>query len=246
MIRRYLFLLCLFFTVLCSAQTDTTQWVRAFPITNYITKLNDSVNVVQVYLPEGPVLKEKQLGLLRGVYMDKHSDTVIIGAGRCHLIKGTYYYFSINSRQSGRTPKENDMLYTVVEKPLTYNGQLLRLASHLIELQNVYEEPFYSFSNIFEGWKQEHEQRIIDSMVRDIRFTGDYFSKNEPAQDKLIETGAFKGKKIFAIMINCEPADVKNFFDYIIVRPRLYAGKKWKLSEIFATWASSGAPMVVK
>lgn len=230
----------------CIAQADTTKWVRAFPITGYMVDLNDSIKVVQVYLPGGPVLKEKQPGLLRGVYKDSKADTAEIGAGRCHLIKGDYYYFTINYKESGITPQENDLLYTVVDKPAIFRKQIIGLASHFIELQNVHEEPFYDRFVIFQKWTEGDEKRLIDSMVHDIQFTGRYFLENNPSMDMEIKSGEFKGQRVLYVMAECQPAYLKDFFDYILVRPRLYAGQHWKVSEIFATWLSSGAPTVIR
>jgi hypothetical protein len=83
-------------------------------------------------------------------------------------------------------------------------------------------------------------------MVKDIRFTGKYFQENNPSMDKLITKGTFKEKKVLSVMAACLPEYVRNFMDYVIARPRLYAGKQWKLSEVFATWAAEGAPEIVK
>jgi len=83
-------------------------------------------------------------------------------------------------------------------------------------------------------------------MVVDIQFTGKYFIENEPSDDKPINSGDYKGRKTLYVMSVCKASDVKNFLDYIIARPRLYAGKDWKVSEIFATWLSEGAPKVIK
>jgi hypothetical protein len=145
-----------------------------------------------------------------------------------------------------RLPTPDSPNTTLVEKPKDYKSRFFRLASHLIKLQNVYEDSFYDHYKIFQEWKPGDEQRAIDSIVQDIRFTGDYFTKNDDSQNKLITTGTYTGKKIFSVMTACTPEDLAKFFDYIIARPRLYAGKKWKLSEIFATWLSAGAPLVVK
>ena len=46
-------------------------------------------------------------------------------------------------------------------------------------------------------------------------------------------------------MTECKPEDIKDFFGYVITHPLLYAGNKWKVSEIFATWLSEGAPVVI-
>jgi hypothetical protein len=245
MTRIYSLLICMLLTATVIAQADTTQWVRAFPITNYITKLNDSIAVVQVYLPGGPVLKDRQAGMLRGIYNDNHADTAIVGSGRCHLIKGDYYYFSIKAYVNNRQPKENDLLYTFVQRPAASVTILQRIAAHWIELQNVYEESFYDRSNIFNEWNESIELVTMDSIARDTRFTGDYFTKNDTSQNKLISKGRYKGKKIFSVMSACNAEDIKLFLNYMIARPRLYAGRQWKASELFATWVSEGAPEVV-
>ena len=83
-------------------------------------------------------------------------------------------------------------------------------------------------------------------MIIDIKFTGNYFINNDPSMNVFINGGDYKGKKVLDVMTQCGPADIENFIDYMIARPRLYAGKEWKISEIFATWLSEGAPTVIK
>ena len=83
-------------------------------------------------------------------------------------------------------------------------------------------------------------------MVADIRFTGQYFIANNPSIDKLINSGDYKGQKTLYVMAECQPADLVKFLEYMLARPRLYAGREWKISEIFATWLSEGAPTVLK
>lgn len=240
--KKLLFFIFLFAGLTCFAQTDTTKWVRAFPVTNYVIDITDSIKLVQVHLPDGPVLKDRQQGLLRSIYKTSATDTGTIGSGRCHLIKGDYYYFTVNYKISGRIPQENDLLYTVVDKPNVYRHTVLRVASHFIELQNVYEESLYDRYAIFKKWTAQDEQRLIDTMVIDIRFTGDYFLKKTPAMNVKISGGKYDGKMVLEVMMRCSAADVTAFLDYILARPRLYAGHKWKISEIFATWLSAGAP----
>lgn len=240
--KKIFFFIFLLIAVRSFTQTDTSKWVRAFPVTDYIVDITDSIKLVQVHLPDGPVLQDRQPGLLRSIYKTNAADTGTIGSGRCHLIKGAYYYFTVNYKASGRTPQENDLLYTVVDKPNVYRHSLLRVASHFIELQNVYEEPLYDRNNIFKKWTAQDEQRLIDSMAADIRFTGDYFLKNTPSMNVQIKGGKYDGKMVLEVMMRCSAADVATFLDYMLARPRLYAGNKWKISEIFATWLSNGAP----
>ncbi|MEI9946501.1 MAG: hypothetical protein WDN26_20050 [Chitinophagaceae bacterium] len=228
------------------SQADTNTWVRAFPITDYIVDLSDSVKLVQVHLDEGTVIAEKQLGMLRGSYRDKHSDTVMIGIGRCHLIKGEYYYFSVNYKMSGVSPREGDLVYTITKKPEVYKGQLIRLASHYIVLQNVYEDKIFDRFSIFQKWTKADEEAALDSMVNDIRFTGNYFLQNNPGMNVKIPGGVYKDKMVLDVMKVCTRKDLTDFLDYMIVRPRLYAGREWKIAEVFATWLSSGSPTVIR
>lgn len=244
--RSILFAGLLFLSMQCLAQADTTKWLKAFPVTDYLINLNDSTKLVQVELPDGITIKDKQLGLLRGVYNLSYADTSDKGYGRCYLIKGNYYYFAISNNKSGVEIMPGDLIYTFMNKTNIFFGQLPKLASHFILLQNVYEEPLYDRYLIFNNWTKEKEKVMIDSMVADIKFTGNYFIQNDPSMDKLATKGQFKGKKTLSVMADCQVSHVKDFLDYIIARPRLYAGKKWKISEIFATWVSEGAPTVIK
>jgi hypothetical protein len=243
-IRFKLVFLITFFSVAANAQKD--QWLRAFPITSYIVEGNDSVNIVQLEMPDGIILKDKQMGLIQGVYESRHSDTVRKGYGRCNLIKGNFYYFAIVNNKSGEPLKGGDLLYTLMEKTSIYYNQVAKLAGHFIRLQTVYEESFYDRYLLFNNWTADDEKKLIDSVIADIRFTGRYFQENDPSIDKDILTGEYKGQKVLSVMARCQSKDVIDFFDYIIARPRLYAGKAWKVSEIFATWVSEGAPSVIK
>jgi hypothetical protein len=208
--------------------------------------LNDSTKVVQLEMPVGITIAEKQLGILRGVYDGVNYDTAGKGYGRCNLIKGNFFYFTIGHNKSGYPIKEGDLLYTFMPSTSIYNGRIPLLADFFIELKNVYEVPFYDRYGIFQKWSADDERKLIDSLAADIRFTGNYFAQNNPSMDKPISSGDFKGQKVLAVMTGCKPMVVEQFLDYIIARPRLYAGKEWKVSEIFATWVMNGAPMVKK
>lgn len=230
----------------CLAQTDTTKLFRGFPITDYIVDLNDSAKVVQLEMPEGITLKEKQLGVMYGVYTTSKDDAVEKGYGRCNLIKGQYYYFSIMHNNSGLRLQKGDLLYVSMDKPAVFLGRYPRLAAHFIRLLDVEDKPFYDRYLIFNHWTADDEKQLTDSLVKDIRFTGDYFLQNSPSMNQLISSGDYQGKKLLEVMGLCKNEDVEDFLDYMIARPRLYAGKEWKVSEIFATWLSNGAPKVVK
>ncbi len=244
--KRLLLLFFLYFSLTSYGQKDTTKWIRAFPITDYMPDIGDSIKIVQINLPNGIKLAEKQIGLLKGIYRNKHTDTAIIGAGRCNLIKGDYYYFTINNKQSGIMPRAGDLLFTMVDKTPIYYGNIPRLASQFIGLKNVYDISFYDRYSVFSKWSKSNEEVLLDSMVADIHFAGNYFLTNSPSMNKNIESGKYKDKMVLNTMIACNKSDVTDFFEYMIARPRLYAGVEWKLCEIFATWLVSGAPAIAK
>lgn len=104
--KKLLFLVFFLVSFTVFGQEDTTKWLRAFPITDYITPLTDTVKLVQVHLPDGLTMRNKQPGLLKGIYRGQHADTITIGSGRCNLIKGNYYYFTIDFLKSGKQPRE--------------------------------------------------------------------------------------------------------------------------------------------
>lgn len=229
----------------CFSQTDTTRLLRAFPVTDYMVDINDSTKLVQLELPEGILLKEKQLGVLYGVYSKAKEEAEEKGYGRCQLIKGQYYYFAISNNKSLPIQK-GDLLYVTMDKPAVFPGRYPRLAAHFIRLLNVTDEPFYDRYLIFNKWTAEDESSLTDSLVKDIQFTGDYFLQNDPSMNQSIGSGGYAGKKVLEVMSRCKKEDVEDFLDYVLTRPRLYAGKEWKVSEIFATWLTNGAPKVVE
>lgn len=240
-----LFISC-FLSGPAKAQPDSIVWLRSFPITDYIVPLNDTTYVVQLEMPEGTTLKENQFGVVYGMYRNSRADVVQKGYGRCHLIKGNYYYFSIGHNKSGIGLQGGDLLYVEIEKPAIYYGRFPQLAGHFIRLTDVYDQPLYDRYLIYNSWTLFKERAIIDSVIKDIRFTGDYFLQNDPGQNVPIKSGDYAGKKVLEVMSLCNATDVEDFLDYVLARPRNYAGHDWKVAEIFATWLSEGAPKVVK
>lgn len=228
------------------AQKDTT-WLRAFPITDYMVPLNDSTTVVQLEMPEGLKLKDKQLGLVYGVYDNSKETAVEKGFGKCYLIKSVYHYFAISQNKSGKQLQKGDLLYTFL--PLDKNvfmGRIPKMAGHFIRLLNVHGEPFYDRYHVFNKWTEADEKKMIDSLIADIQFTGTYFLDAQPSLNERIRSGPYEGEEILEFMAECQPSTVEEFLDYVFARPRLYAGKEWKIAEIFATWLKEGSPGVVK
>lgn len=229
------------------AQTDSVEKIYAFKITAYIKTLTDSSTVVQVIKPASlPVhIREKQLATLFHCYKTGEKlDTAMIGWGRCQLIKGDYYYFGIKHPKI-QQPAEGYLIYILLKLPFVYNGLLMNVMNHSIQLTDVYEEPFMSSNAIFTNTKKD-EQDLLDSMVNDIRHTGTAMQEQMPHLNQDVEGGIYNGKKLLDAMQAVKRTELELFLKYIAARPKNYAGNTWKISEIFATWMNSATPTVVE
>ena len=244
--RQILTTLLLFTFSSIFSQKDSVEAMFAFRITDYTVKLNDSVTIVQVALPEAsPVsIKEKQLAILKHRYENGGSyDTSIIGWGRCQLIKSNYYYFPIHKFHE-EEPQQGNLLYTKCKAPVKYTGLLFEIGRHAISLTKVDESQFYYAVDIFSEITVEKEKEILDSMVADIRYTGKAMLQQSPEMNQEIKGGIYSGKKLFVAMQEVKRSELEEFLKYMAVRPSKYAGNVWKVSEVFATWAVSDSPVV--
>ena len=246
--RKIIFLL---FLTSCSvqsnAQNDSIENIVAFKITDYMKPLDDSTMLVQVVKPESLPLdiKLQQLGTMLHCYKTGVKlDTASIGWGRCQLIKGEYYYFSMHINTS-QQPSAGDLLYVKLRMPYVYNGLLLGVMNRAMQFNNVYDEPFMTDNAVFTNTKK-NELDLLDSMVSDIRFTGKEILKQMPEQNKVLNAGIYSGKKLFDAMQGAKRSELESFLKYIAARPKNYAGNDWKISEIYATWMSGGTPTVVE
>ncbi|NOT93358.1 hypothetical protein [Ferruginibacter sp.] len=236
-----------FSLTMATAQTGNKKELFAFAITDYMLSINDSVIIVQVQLPHGQnaLIEKEQMGLLKHNYSNLKDDTSRIGWGKCNLIKGNYYYFPLHLYNKSIRPQKNDLLYTRINAPANYKGRIYGVLQNAVFFTQVTGESFYDFDKAF-FLNENEENRLIDSMATDIKYTAKEMLKQNDGQDQDITSGMFKGKKLFAAMQMATANNVKDFLDYVIARPQKYAGNSWKISETFATWMAAGAPTVIK
>lgn len=246
--KHLLLCICLACTgIAATAQTDSTDVVMAFRLTDYMIPSGDTTTIVQVTIPPvWPVrIKEKQYGLIKALWNDNAAyDTTVKASGRCHLIKGDFYYFGMKHSKD-KTLQQGDLLYTLCRVPVNYKGLLFSTGLHAISYTRVTEEQFYYSVEMF-TMDKNREEALLDSMVADIRYTGKAMQEQMPDGNPLVKEGPYAGKHVFTVMQEAKKEELKEFLKYIEVRPSKYAGHVWKISEIFATWVISGAPMVVK
>lgn len=228
-----------------NAQTDSSKKLWAFPITDYTTPLNDSNIIVQVVVPaELKLIKDKQAGVLRGVYQNQNADTATKGWGKCHLIKSDYFYFAIHLNKEAK-PKAGDLIYTFIPASKQLNKSfLLDVAANAISFLDVDNNSFYVPEDFLQPTVSIKADSLVRHMADDIKRVGNYYLKEDASMNQPIPNGQYKGKKMLDVMSNCTTTDLNAFLRYVSVRPQLYAGNKWKISETFATWLMAGAPMV--
>ncbi|MEI7735277.1 MAG: hypothetical protein WCI49_07400 [Ferruginibacter sp.] len=241
--KKLLIIFCAF-CIITPSQGQLKKLI-AFPITGYIVKGNDSVQIVQLNLPEGLTIGKSEAGILKSV--KNGTDTVTeLGTGKCNLIKNNYYYFGIITKKGLRSPKEGDLLYTSVNVKGFYFGYLFNVVRFGITINSVEERKLADMKMAMTFKDAAAEQSVIDSLVNDVHYTGKSMAEQQNSQDMVLPDGIFKGKKLFATMQLITDKDVIAFLKYIDARPSIYAGNTWKFSEIFATWMASGTPTVLE
>lgn len=246
--KKLLVFCLMMFPFLLTAQTSANNKLVAMPITDYITPLNDSLVVVQVHLVDEPFLiREKETGVLKSCWNQAgDSLNLVVGTGKCQLIKGDYYYFSIRLNDKMIRPKAGDLVYFFTDLSLNYEGLLFGVTKHAISFSKIDEKLLFGLKEAISIKNENEERSMIRQLVDEVVFTGKTMLAQGDGQDQLINDGIYKGKKLFNAMQAINEKDVNSFLKYIIARPGKYAGHNWKFAEIFATWMTSGAPTVVE
>jgi hypothetical protein len=227
------------------AQKTEDKDVFALTITENLQNPNDSITIIQIQMPDGFRIDEKQLGLVRRNFTNNKEDTANIGYGKCQLIKGDYYYFGIKLYDKKIKPQAKDLIYTRFDYATKFKGLIYGLTKNAIYLSNAYDSALYNFSSAL--WIDEkNEQDLIKKFVSDIQFTAKAMLQQMPALNNQIKGGIFNGKKLFDAMQICTDKDVIKFLKYVNARPKKYAGNTWKISEVFATWMVSETPTIIE
>lgn len=216
----------------------------ALPVTDYIVEAGDSVIIVQVKLPAGLSIKQKNFGLIRSVFNNPGDSVITVGSGRCQLIKGEYYYYGLLKKYMPRKPLAGELLYTDVTGPKFYAGTLFNAVRHSLIINSVQGDLIASLNTVMQIKTSEDEMPWLTKLQEDVKFTGKVMHEENDKQDMVIKDGKFKTQKLFTAMQAITVADVTDFLDYINAKPEKYAGHTWKFSEIMATWMVSGATTV--
>lgn len=241
-------IICISFIKTTSAQNTTQRALFKIPITSYIEKTNDSSVIVQIQLQPFTNLeiKDKTVAILKHSYAtNKENDSTTLAVGKCYLIKGDYYYFGMTLK-TAEVPVGGDLLMLMVTHRTCYNGLLYDMTRNGIKFQTVDEKDFYNYETPLLLNDEKEEEKYMNHMIADIKNTAVLMLKEMPNANQVIDGGLYNGVKLFEAMQKTTLYDLKEFIKYMKARPTKYAGQKWKISEIYATWLTSETPRVLE
>lgn len=116
------------------------------------------------------------------------------------------------------------------------------------EIENGYTINISSYYTLYEMTKPFWQKSTLNNMVKEIQKIGKAMKEQNDSQNQLIkgDDNPYKGRMLFDIMENATEKDILEFLKYVSVRPFIYMGQSYHLSEVFATWLANGAPRVIE
>lgn len=219
--------------------------IFSLPITDYITAINDSVKIVQVLLPDGFNIPKEQVGVLINNKKNEKDTSLVLGSGKCRLIKGNYFYFSMKAWKNARAPQAGDLIHTELYYPAKFKGRIYELIRQSVYLKTASGDSVYNFPKAM-FLDEKTEQALMQTLLDDIHYVAREMKKQNDGQDQLIKGGLFDGKRLFDSMEKATDEQLKKFLDYVIARHLVYTTGIWSISEVFATWMVNSTPQAIK
>jgi tetratricopeptide (TPR) repeat protein len=144
--------------------------------------------------------------------------------------------------EKGKQITVGDALVVDVSCPtMGSRGIISELSDRGIIFTTVGGEPFYYQASAPYMDSPTYERAMIDTMAADIRYTArEMRSQMEPYP---LMGGIFDGMDLLDAMEKTHPGHVRDFLSYVAMRPNLYTGRRWKVSETYATWLAEQTPM---
>lgn len=189
-------------------------------------------------------LKAKQTFLLQSAWHNPGDSIVTIGAGTVNVVNDTTVEMNSILYEGKRIQKGDMALFLVpLEKPLI-DTLFFKMARLDIMLKTVEDSNFYDRNKMLENAPFYGTEKLLLSMVQDIRHTGREMKIQNNNQDQDITSGIYKGQRLFEMMQKATSTDLLKFLLYVYARPDKYKANEWKVGEIFATWVMSGTPVI--
>jgi|GEM_PF-2103784 len=190
-------------------------------------------------------LKANQTFLLQSAWHKAGDSIVTIGAGTINIMNDSSVEMNGVIYEGKKVQKGDMALFLVpLEKPLK-DTLFFKMARLDISLKTVEDSSFYDRNKMLQDPSGYGTENLLQAMVKDIRHTGKEMIAQNNGQDQEIASGLYKGQRLFDMMQKTTSDDLLKFLLYVYARPDKYKAHEWKVSEIFATWVISGAPVVV-
>jgi hypothetical protein len=190
-------------------------------------------------------LTEHQTFLLQSAWQQNGDSVVSIGAGTVNMMNDTTVEMNATLFDGKKIHKGDMAMFLVpLQKPVN-DTLFFKMARLDIILKNVEDSLFYDRNQMLENASAYGTEKLLEAMVNDIRHTGKEMKAQNNSQDMEITGGIYKGQRLFDMMQKATTQDLLKFLLYVYARPDKYKAHEWKVSEIFATWVISEAPVVM-
>ncbi len=199
---------------------------------------------VKLSKPTGVDFRAEQLFICKGVYKTVDGDTATKGTGRVTQSADDHLTGFIKEQDTQAIPEEGDLCYFLIDAQTGRTDVFYKLARFAINFRSVADTILFAANESLAGWNADNTSRLLEKLTGDIQYTGTAMLEQQDGQDQVIKGGDFDGKTLFKAMEQAKAKEVMDFLEYVWARPIKYAGHTWNISEVFATWMTSGTPKI--
>lgn len=123
---------------------------------------------------------------------------------------------------------------------LASESPLFDLARRRVEMADIRDRLFFDCEDALLSPDSTRLGRVVQAMLADIRFVADAML-DQGRISATIDAGAFKGMSVYQAMEESDAEDVERFLGNVAENVDRYAGRRWKLTAIYASWLALGA-----
>lgn len=198
--------------------------------------------VVNLQKPAGINFTKGQTFICKGAYKNADIDTITKGYGTLSNVLPGTLEGHINTTDLRFPLTNGDICYLMIKGDDNRKDVFYKLARFAIGFIEVNDNIIFAPAESLGIWDEERTKKIMTQLTADIQYTGKAMLDRKDQQQQIINGGDYDGKPLFTAMQEIKENEVLAFLQYIFARPTKYSGHYWKISEIFATWITSGTP----
>jgi hypothetical protein len=137
--------------------------------------------------------------------------------------------------------QEQDLIWLKARTPqLPDRSSLWSAAKFKIAFLDEDDQAFVDvdYGSLYSGETHDSDAKVLQRMVDDIHRAALAYAD----QLKPLDKGAFAGKSLKQAMETADTANLNRVLDFVVKYPRDLAGKRLKLSTVYALWLQKGTP----